>query len=104
MDPFITLLIILGVALVLVVWLAVTFNGLVVARNQFKNAFSQIEFQLKRRHDLTPRLFEVAKGYMAHESETLERVVVARNGAQAAGREAAAHLGDAKAVEELNRA
>ncbi len=69
----------LGV-LVLLIFMAIgVYNGLVRARNETKNAWSQIDVQLKRRHDLIPNLVETAKGYMSHERETLEAVIQARN-------------------------
>jgi len=71
--------IVLGVAVVVILWLAGAYNGLVRLRNQTKNAWAQIDVQLKRRHDLIPNLVETAKGYMKHERETLEAVVKARN-------------------------
>lgn len=67
------------------------YNGLVSLRNRFKNAFAQIDVQLKRRNDLIPNLVETAKGYIKHERETLEAVVQARNQAVTAGQQAAAH-------------
>ncbi len=69
------------------------YNGLVSRRNAYKNAYSQIDVQLKRRHDLIPNLVETAKGYLKHERETLEAVIAARNGAVAAARNAAASPG-----------
>ena len=69
----------IGVAALAVMWFVGTYNGLVRARNLVKNAWSQIDVQLKRRHDLIPNLVETAKGYMKHESETLEKVIQARN-------------------------
>jgi len=80
------------------------YNGLVALRNRFKNAFSQIDVQLKRRHDLIPNLVETAKGYIKHERETLEAVTQARNLAQAAGGRAAANPGDPQAMKELSGA
>ena len=75
--------IIIGVIVaVLVIFLWVTYNGLVVLRNRLKNAWAQIDVQLKRRYDLIPNLVETAKGYMKHERETLEAVTNARNLAQ----------------------
>src|SRR6476661_1672775 len=71
----------LVVAIGLVVWAVSVFNGLVARRNRFRNAFAQIDVQLKRRHDLIPNLVETAKGYMKHEREPLEAVVAARNAA-----------------------
>ena len=93
--------IVLGV-LVLVVMLAVTaYNRLVELRNRFKNAFSQIDVQLKRRYDLIPNLVETAKGYLKHERQTLEAVIVARNQASTAAQRAAAAPGDATAMRDL---
>ncbi len=80
------------------------YNGLVTARNQFKNAFAQIDVQLQRRYDLIPNLVETAKGYLKHERETLEAVIQARNQAQTASRPAAAHPEDAAAVGALGAA
>ncbi len=77
------------------------YNGLVTLRNRFKNAFAQIDVQLKRRYDLIPNLVETAKGYLSHERETLEAVTAARNGAQAAGARAAADPADADAIRQL---
>ena len=93
-----------GVLLVLILWLVAVYNGLVLSRNQFKNAFSQIDVQLKRRYDLIPNLVESVKGYMAHESGTLEAVIKARNSAFSAGQSAAANPGDPAAMKELGRA
>jgi len=80
------------------------YNGLVALRNRFKNAFSQIDVQLKRRYDLIPNLVETAKGYLQHERGTLEAVTQARNLAQAAGGRAAANPGDPTAMKELGGA
>ena len=74
---------------------------LVSLRNRFKNAFAQIDVQLKRRYDLIPNLVETAKGYMAHERETLEAVIQARNTATAANQKAAANPTDAAAMQGL---
>ena len=97
-------LIILGVLVVLVLWFVAVYNGLVVARNRFKNAFSQIDVQLKRRYDLIPNLVETAKGYMKHEKETLEAVVAMRNQAMNASQRAAANPGDPGAMQALGSA
>ena len=78
------LLIVLGVAVVLVLWFVSVYNGLVRLRNQVDNAWAQIDVQLKRRHDLIPNLLNTVKGYMAHERETLEAIVKARTAAMAA--------------------
>ena len=98
-------LIVLGVlllvAIVLGLWVAGIYNSLVALRNRFKNAFAQIDVQLKRRYDLIPNLVEVAKGYMKHESGTLEAVIKARNVAYAASQTAAANPADAGAMKSL---
>ncbi|MDP7495262.1 MAG: LemA family protein, partial [Roseibacillus sp.] len=79
------ILIVLGaIVLLLIFWLIGGYNGLVRLRNRYRNAFAQIDVQLKRRHDLIPNLVETAKGYMKHESETLEAVIKARNAAASA--------------------
>jgi len=80
----IALWIVLGVVVIIILWFAVMYNGLVRLRNQVKNAWAQIDVQLKRRHDLIPNLVETAKGYMKHERGTLEAVTKARNLAQKA--------------------
>ena len=98
------LIIVLVVAVVLIAWLVGIYNRLVKLRNQFKNAFSQIDVQLKRRYDLIPNLVETAKGYMKHERETLEAVIAARNKAQAAVQAAAARPGDPAAMQALQGA
>jgi LemA protein len=84
--------IIISMAVVVVVALLVVgiYNKLVALRNRFKNAFAQIDVQLKRRYDLIPNLVETAKGYMKHEGETLEAVIKARNQASGASQQAAA--------------
>ena len=98
-------LVVLGVLLAIVVvlglWVAGIYNSLVALRNRFKNAFAQIDVQLKRRYDLIPNLVEVAKGYMKHESTTLEAVIKARNIALAASQSAAANPADANAIKGL---
>ncbi|MBS0336673.1 MAG: LemA family protein [Proteobacteria bacterium] len=83
------------------VWAISTYNGLVALRNRFKNAFAQIDVQLKRRYDLIPNLVEVAKGYMAHEKGTLEAVIAARNGASTAAQKAASNPADGEAIQGL---
>ena len=75
----IALLVVLGLAVLAVLWFVGTFNSLIRLRNQVKNAWAQIDVQLKRRHDLIPNLVETAKGYMSHERGTLEAVTKARN-------------------------
>jgi len=83
------------------VWATSIYNGLVVLRNRFKNAFAQIDVQLKRRYDLIPNLVETAKGYMAHERQTLEAVIAARNSAASANQRAAANPADGAAIQGL---
>jgi LemA protein len=77
------------------------YNKLVTMRNRYKNAYAQIDVQLKRRYDLIPNLVETAKGYIKHERETLEAVTAARNIAYAASKAAAANPGDATAMKSL---
>ena len=77
------------------------YNRLIALRNDFKNQFSQIDVQLKRRHDLIPNLVETAKGYMAHERGTLDEVVAARNGAMAARQQAVANPSDPAVVQKV---
>jgi len=91
------------VVLVVVLFFSVVgiYNRLVALRNRFKNAFAQIDVQLKRRYDLIPNLVEIAKGYLKHERETLENVIKARNIALAASQAAAANPADAGAVKSL---
>jgi LemA protein len=80
------------------------YNNLVRLRNRYENSFSQIDVQLKRRHDLIPNLVETAKGYMAHERDTLEAVVAARNKAVTAQQAAATRPGDPAAMRDLGAA
>lgn len=96
-----TLIVIGGIILVLVVIAAGMYNGLVTGRNRYKNAYSQIDVQLKRRYDLIPNLVETAKGYMKHERETLEAVVEARNRAMNASQQASGNPGDPEAMKNL---
>ena len=101
----IPLLIFLGVLVILVIivggFVVGIYNKLVTMRNRYKNAYAQIDVQLKRRYDLIPNLVETAKGYMAHERGTLEAVTQARNIAYAASKTAAANPGDSSAVKSL---
>jgi len=92
------LLVFLALMVALFIVVVGMYNGLVVLRNRFKNAFAQIDVQLKRRYDLIPNLVETAKGYMKHERGTLEAVIQARNQAAAAGKAAAQNPGDAGAM------
>lgn len=76
--------IIIGIVVLLILWVFATYNGLVTKRNRVDNSWGQIEVQTKRRYDLIPNLVETVKGYAAHEQQTFERVIQARNTAQAA--------------------
>ncbi|HVU08689.1 MAG TPA: LemA family protein [Verrucomicrobiae bacterium] len=100
-----TTLIAIIIVLVIVVgifgFIATGYNKLVTLRNRYKNAYAQIDVQLKRRYDLIPNLVETAKGYIKHERETLEAVTKARNIAYAASQAAAANPGDSGAVKNL---
>jgi LemA protein len=93
--------IVLGVLVVLVIFFISVYNGLVTARNGFKNAFSQIDVQLTRRYDLIPNLVETAKGYLKHEHDTLQAVIAARNGAVSGLQAAKANPGDPQAMQQL---
>ncbi len=85
MTPIIVILAVLaGLVLVIALWVIGAYNGLVKLRNIYRNAFAQIDVQLKRRYDLIPNLVETAKGFMKHERETLEAVIEARNMASSA--------------------
>jgi LemA protein len=96
--------IVLGIIVAVAIWAISIYNGLVALRNRYKNAFSQIDVQLKRRYDLIPNLVEVAKGYLKHERETLEAVIKARNQAVAAAQGAAANPGNPAAMASLGQA
>jgi LemA protein len=89
------------VAVIFILWAIGVYNGLVALRNKYKNAFSQIDVQLKRRYDLIPNLVEACKGYMAHEKGTLEAVLQARNQAVTAEQRAAAQPGDPSAMKAM---
>lgn len=97
-----TALIIFVIILVVVIaWSVGIYNKLVTFKNRLKNAFAQIDVQLKRRYDLIPNLVEVAKSYMEHERETLEAVIQARNQAQQAEEKVADQPGDPEAMQNL---
>lgn len=100
----IALIIVGTVGLLFVLYAVSLYNNFVSLKNRFKNAFAQIDVQLKRRYDLIPNLVEVAKGFMKHERETLEAVINARNVAYSAGQQAAAHPGDPGAIRNLSAA
>jgi LemA protein len=94
-------IVVLGIVAVVAFWAVGAYNRLVSLRNKFKNAFAQIDVQLKRRYDLIPNLVETAKGYMKHERETLENVIKARNTAVTANAAAAADPGNPSAMQGL---
>jgi LemA protein len=101
-DPgTITAIVAIVLVVIILLWAVATYNALVALRNRFKNAYSQIDVQLKRRYDLIPNLVETAKGYLAHERQTLEAVIAARNTAQQAATRAAADPADAGAMRAL---
>ena len=102
MYPFLIFLAVVVVLFLLIAgWVMGVYNRLVTLRNRFENAFSQIDVQLKRRHDLIPNLVNVAKGYMEHEKETLEAVISARTQAISASSNASKNPGDAGAMNDL---
>jgi LemA protein len=96
--------IVLALVVALTAWVIAIYNGLVTLRNRFKNAFAQIDVQLKRRYDLIPNLVEAAKGYLQHERQTLEAVVAARGAAVSSSQRAAAAPGDPAAMSGLAQA
>ena len=104
LSPILIVVGFFAVLVILLLWVVSVYNGLVTHRNRYKNAFAQIDVQLKRRYDLIPNLVETAKGYMAHERETLEAVINARNIASGAAGKAAANPEDAKCIQTLNKA
>jgi len=90
-----------GIILLVIVIVAAIYNSLITLRNRYKNSFSQIDVQLKRRYDLIPNLVETAKGYMKHERETLVAVINARNSALSASQKASGNPGDPAAMKDL---
>jgi len=98
------LIVAIGIAVVLILFFVGIYNGLVARKNRFKNAYSQIDVQLKRRYDLIPNLVEAVKGYMGHEKQTLEAVIAARNSASSAGVKVAADPGNPEAMNALRAA
>jgi LemA protein len=94
----------LAIVVAVIAWAVAIYNGLVTRRNRFKNAFAQIDVQLKRRYDLIPNLVETARGYIKHERETLEAVIKARNSAMGAAQAASANPGNPAAMLALGQA
>ena len=101
---FILVIVVVVPVFFVLMWIVGAYNRLVALRNRFKNAYAQIDVQLKRRYDLIPNLVETAKGYIKHERGTLEAVTAARNAASAANVRAAQSPGDAAAMKELSGA
>jgi LemA protein len=95
------LLILLAIIVLVVLFFVAIYNKLIQLKNRFKNAFAQIDVQLKRRYDLIPNLVETAKGYLKHEREVLEAVIKARNQATAAAEKASADPGNTEAMQGL---
>ena len=104
MEFWLAIFIIVVVLFGILFWIVSIYNGLVTLRNKYKNAFAQIDVQLKRRYDLIPNLVEAVKGYMAHERETLEAVIRARSAAVGAAGNAAANPTDGLCIKKLNQA
>lgn len=101
MDTILILVVVIVILAAIVAWL---YNRLVRLRNAYRNAFAQIDVQLKRRHDLIPRLVESVKGYMKHERETLEAVIKARNQAEEIRQQVAGAIGNPDAMARLGQA
>ena len=97
-------LLFIGAVILVGVFVIGGYNALVTLRNRYKNAYSQIDVQLKRRYDLIPNLVETAKGYLQHERGTLEAVITARNAAVSANTRAAQNPGDVSAMKEISSA
>jgi LemA protein len=96
-----TIIIVVDLLVIPIIFVIGLYNGLVKSRNRYRNAFAQIDVQLKRRHELIPNLVETAKSYMKHERETLEAVIQARNAAETARSAATADPGDDASIQNL---
>jgi len=95
------MIVVLVVILAVIVWVVMIYNRLVKLRNRFKNAFAQIDVQLRRRYDLIPNLVETAKAYLKHEQDTLQSVIAARNHALSAMKKASQNPGDERVMRAL---
>jgi len=105
MSPLIiSLLVVVGLVVVVGLFIVGKYNGLVTLRNRFKNAWAQIDVQLKRRYDLIPNLVETTKGYLKHERGTLEAVIAARNSAASANTRVSSDPGNPEAMKALSSA
>ena len=100
----ISLIIVLVVLLLVFFWGMAVYNRIIVLKNEVKNAYGQIDVQLKRRYDLIPNLVETAKKYLSHERETLEAVITARSRAHSANQQLQHAPADGKAIKDLNHA
>lgn len=100
-TSLIVIIVLAGLGLIAAMFVFGLYNKLVTLRNRFKNAYAQIDVQLKRRYDLIPNLVETAKAYLKHERSTLEAVIAARNAASSANASAAANPGDPTAMKQL---
>ena len=101
MTAFLIIILVVALLVFPVIFVIGLYNGLVKSRNRYRNAFAQIDVQLKRRHELIPNLVETAKGYMKHERETLEAVIQARNAAETARSAATADPGNNDSIQNL---
>ena len=103
-SGLVAILVVVALVIILVIMVISIYNTLVTLKGRFENAFAQIAVQLKRRHDLIPNIVESSKAYMKHESETLRKVIEARNTAAASLQGASANPGDASCINSLNLA
>lgn len=101
MTVLLTIIIVVALLVIPIIFVIGLYNGLVKSRNRYRNAFAQIDVQLKRRHELIPNLVETAKSYMKHERETLEAVIQARNAAETARSAATADPGNDASIQNL---